>query len=120
MRSWVAIEGDFSDTVGSGKGGCDFEVEVELDRLVVVVVSTGEQEHKERARPQSYAHATCESPRGERQGGAPEAGRGGHDHLDQRADHLGYGPVCGQREAGQGVCFDRGTTWETGKRRDGL
>ena len=71
MRSWVAIEGDFSDTVGSGKGGCDFEVEVELDRLVVVVVSTGEQEHKERARPQSYAHATCESPRGERQGGAP-------------------------------------------------
>ena len=31
MRSWAAIEGDFSDTVGSGKGGCDFEVEVELE-----------------------------------------------------------------------------------------
>ena len=36
------------------------------------------------------------------------------------ADHLDYGPVCGQREAGQRVGFDRGTTWETGKRRDGL
>ena len=100
------------------EGGFDFEVEVELDWRLVV--STEQQEHKERARPQSDAHATCESPRGERQGGAAGAGRGGQDHLDQRADHLGYGPVCGQREAGQGVGFDRGTTWETGKRRDGL
>ena len=83
-------------------------------------MSTEQQEQKERARPESYTHATCESPRGERQGGAAEVERGGHDHLDQRADHLGYGPVCGQREAGQGVGFDRGTTWETGKRRDGL
>ena len=86
MRSWVAIEGDFSDTVGSGKGGCDFEVEVELDWRLVV--STEQQEHKERARPQSDAHATCESPRGERQGGAAGAGRGGQDHLDQRAGWL--------------------------------
>ena len=51
-------------------------------------MSTEQQEHKGRARPESYTHATCESPRGERQGGAAEAGRGGQDHLDQRAGWL--------------------------------
>ena len=51
-------------------------------------MSSEQQEHKERARPESYAHATCESPREERQGGAAEAGRGGQDHLDQRAGWL--------------------------------
>ena len=77
-------------------------------------------QHKQRARPQSYTHASRESPREERQGAAAVEPTGDkHHHRHQQGpEHQGHGPVRRQ-QAGEGLDFDSATTGETWKRRDG-